>query len=335
MVHASPEATRSADASAGAAPAAPSTGSKHTAHAAHTEHAGHAGRTKHSKHDGTKISHRGSRTVPLLLAAIALWAYIGLVPLHLLHNGVLIYVWIVLGAAVVPGTLLWAMAHRLLPSDTIRPSRLVVIAVFGGFLSVALGGTLDSLVALIPQAHPFDSADGVVSLLSAGFVEEFSKAVLVVVLGWRIAKTTRNGLFVGGAVGLGFSVLETIGYIAANYAGEHPVYTAGWVAIERGILEPTGHVLWSALLGAAIFFAASKTGRFRLTLGVIGTYVGVAVLHGLWDGTAPLVEDLTDNKTLGGLAAAGAGILVILVGGLVWRRVARAHDPRRVAAPAE
>jgi len=276
-----------------------------------------------------KISHRGSRTVPLLIGATVLWVYLGLVPLHLLHNTVLIYVWIVLGAATVPGAVLWAMAHRLLPADTVRPAQLVVIAVFGGFLSAALGGTLDSLVALIPQAHPFDSPNGVVSLLSAGFVEEFAKAVLVVVLGWRVAKTARNGLFVGGAVGLGFSVLETIGYIAANYTGEHPVFAAGGVALARGILEPFGHVLWTSLLGAALFAAAAKSGQFRLTLGVVGTYLGVAVLHGLWDGASPLVEDLTDSAQLGGLAQFVVAIVVILVGGLVWRRVARANDPRR------
>ncbi|BDZ44771.1 hypothetical protein GCM10025866_06800 [Naasia aerilata] len=49
------------------------------------------------------------------------------------------------------------------------------------------------------------------------------------------------------------------------------------------MLTPVGHVLWTAVLGAAIF-GASRTGtRYRLTLGVLGAFVGVAVLHGLWD----------------------------------------------------
>lgn len=317
MVSASSEATRSVDAASGEAQV---THSKHQRHSKH--------------HKPGKISHRGSRTIPLLLGAIGLWAFIGLVPLHLLHNGVLISVWIVLGAAVVPAAVLWAMAHRLLPSDSLRPGKLALIAVFGGFLAVALGGTLDSLVALIPQPHPGDSPDGVVSLLGAGFVEEFSKAVIMVVVGWQVAKTTRNGLFVGGAVGVGFSVLETIGYIAASYAGEHPVIDAGWVAIQRAVFEPVGHVLWSSLLGAAIFYAASKTGHFRLTFGVIVAYIGVAVLHGLWDGAADLVSALTGSQPLTGLTEILSWIVVILVGGLVWRRVARAHDPRRVGTAA-
>lgn len=318
MVSASSEATRSVEGASQEALAKPAK------HAGHSKHHGHA--------KPGKISHRGSRTLWVLFGGIALWAYIGLVPLHLLHNGVLIYVWIVLGAAVVPATVLWAMAHRLLPSDSLRPGKLALIAVFGGFLAVALGGTLDSLVGLIPQAHPGDSPNGVVSLLAAGFVEELSKAVIMVVVGWSVAKTLRNGLFVGGAVGVGFSVLETIGYIAASYAGEHPVIDAGWVAIQRGVFEPVGHVLWSSLLGAAIFFAASKTGRFRLTFGVIGTYIGVAILHGLWDGAGELVSALTGNQALTGLTEILSWAVVIVGGGLVWRRVARAHDPRRVAA---
>ncbi|MEV7692439.1 PrsW family glutamic-type intramembrane protease [Microbacterium sp. NPDC089189] len=269
---------------------------------------------------------RRTGAVPLLLGGIALWAFLGLVPVHLLKNPVLLSTWIVVGAAVVPAVLLWVMAHRLRAGDTLTPGRLVVIAVIGGSLAVALGGTLDSLVGLIPQPHPFGD-QGLVSLALAGFVEEFAKGVLIVATGWSVAKTTRNGLFVGGAVGLGFAVLETIGYISDHYSGDHPLAASAVVAVLRGATAPFGHVLWSALLGAALFYAARRTGRFRLSGVVLGAYVGVAVLHGLWDSSQGIVEALTDSAVLGGLTALVGCIVVVLVGGSVWRRIARATMP--------
>lgn len=279
-----------------------------------------------TRQDRARRPRRRTGTVPLLLGGIALWAFLGLVPVHLLKNPVLLSTWIVVGAAVVPAVLLWIMAHRLRASDTLTPARLVVVAVIGGSLAVALGGTLDSLVGLIPQPHPFGD-QGLVSLALAGFVEEFAKGVLIVATGWSVAKTTRNGLFVGGAVGLGFAVLETIGYISDHYGGDHPLAESAMVAVLRGATAPFGHVLWSALLGAALFYAARKTGRFRLTGVVLGAYVGVAVLHGLWDSSQGIVEALTDSAVLGGLTAVAGVVVVVLVGGSAWRRIARATMP--------
>ena len=53
--------------------------------------------------------------------------------------------------------------------------------------------------------------------------------------------------------------------------------------LTRGILAPFGHVLWTALVGGALFESAQRTGAFRLTTRLVGTFVGVVVLHGAWD----------------------------------------------------
>ncbi|MDQ1124386.1 PrsW family glutamic-type intramembrane protease [Microbacterium trichothecenolyticum] len=42
-----------------------------------------------------------------------------------------------------------------------------------------------------------------------GFAEELAKGALIVVVGWKLATSTRDGLFVGGVVGLGFAILES------------------------------------------------------------------------------------------------------------------------------
>ena len=59
------------------------------------------------------------------------------------------------------------------------------------------------------------------------------------------------------------------------------------------MLTPLGHVLWTAVFGAAVFAAARGGRRYRLTFGVIAAYVGVAVLHGLWDSMGGISELLS------------------------------------------
>jgi RsiW-degrading membrane proteinase PrsW (M82 family) len=266
---------------------------------------------------------RRTHTVLVLALGIAVWLFIGLVPLHLMHNLAMAPAWFVIGSAFIPLTLLWIMVHRLTPLDTLTPEKIVQTAAIGGLLAFTLGGTLDSLVTLIPQEVV--GGEGVTSLALAGIVEEFAKAVLIVALGWKVAKTTRNGLFLGGAIGIGFAILETTYYIweAFGTGAPSPLVAAADVALRRGLLSPLMHPLWSALLGAAIFHAASKTGHYRLTLGVVGAYLGVAVLHGLWDSSGSLVEIATGSAVAGALATWGSLIVVALVGGFVWRHVAR------------
>ena len=64
-----------------------------------------------------------------------------------------------------------------------------------------------------------DGGPGILSLLTAGVIEEAAKAAFVIILGWNVAKTVRNGLFLGGAVGAGFALYETLGYIGAAMIG--------------------------------------------------------------------------------------------------------------------
>ncbi|HET7724643.1 MAG TPA: PrsW family glutamic-type intramembrane protease, partial [Propionibacteriaceae bacterium] len=70
----------------------------------------------------------------------------------------------------------------------------------------------------------------------------------------------------------------------------------------RSVMTPLGHVLWTALLGAVVFAAANpSTGRYRITARVLAAFVGVAILHGLWD-------------SMGGIAAL---VAVVLTGNAV------------------
>jgi RsiW-degrading membrane proteinase PrsW (M82 family) len=305
-----------------------------------TLHADDSAQTDATPLDSHKTRSRGSRdtrarrprshslTIPYLLLGVAVWAFLGFVIVHLGENGIARGVWMLLGAALAPSALVWAMSHRLTPTDTLTGSSLVRAMVLGGFGAVVIGASFDTLVGL--ASPPVDGVPSLLSLLTSGVVEEAAKAALVVAVGWNVAKTVRNGLFLGGAVGAGFAVYETLGYImgamfsATGGVIEHPTSTQAEVAFSRSLVMPFMHPIWAALLGAAIF-AAARNERFRLTLGVVGTYLGVAALHGLWDGGAGLTVDLTTSPVLREVFAAPQHIVIIIAELLLWRHVARRH----------
>jgi protease PrsW len=63
--------------------------------------------------------------------------------------------------------------------------------------------------------------------------------------------------------------------------------------VLRGLLPPVGHGLWTAILGGVLFRTAARTGRLRLTGGLVGWYLLVALLHTLWDASRGVAVWLT------------------------------------------
>lgn len=287
-------------------------------------------RRAHREH-GRSHPPRTSHTGRYLLIGIAAWLFLGIVLDHLAGNMIVRGAWMLLGAALVPSALVWAMAHRLRDGDTLTPVALLRAFLVGGFFSFLIGASLDTVVSLLA---PGENGPSLVSYALSGVIEEAAKASLVIFLGWHVAKTVRNGLFLGGAVGAGFALFETLGYI--DYAptmigGSQAAIGGGFdefvVTIDRALTMPLGHPLWAALLGAALFAAAAKTGRFRITLGVLGAYLGVAVGHGLWDSGRVIIGDLVNAPLLSTLSALPISLALGVIGGLIWLRVARRSQP--------
>jgi RsiW-degrading membrane proteinase PrsW (M82 family) len=77
------------------------------------------------------------------------------------------------------------------------------------------------------------------------------------------------------------------------------------VTLLRGLLAPVGHGTWTTIL-ASVLFREGAPNRFRINLSVIGAYLTVVVLHGLWDGLPRVIAELT-----------GSGMDVIIGQGLV------------------
>jgi RsiW-degrading membrane proteinase PrsW (M82 family) len=178
-----------------------------------------------------------------------------------------------------------------------------------------LGGVFSLVLALIFFAVPVvGAAELLVSAMIAGPVEETAKllAAVLVSLSWKNCTRLRDGLLIGAAVGTGFAVFETAGYIFEALLNEIDyAYTTGFfdgtqlgvAVILRAILSPFCHVIWTAIAAAALWRATggrpkSLTWERAREGGFARLFTLVIVLHMLWNSglRIPVLDTL-----LGGL----------------------------------
>ncbi|WP_223693314.1 PrsW family glutamic-type intramembrane protease [Leifsonia poae] len=233
---------------------------------------------------------------------------------------------LVTGSVTVAAAILYTMAYRLRPEDGLSASRLLIIALVGGTGATLLALPLNSLIDIAGGGTA--TKPSALALGLAGVVEEFAKILFVVLLSLHLpVKNARTGLFVGGAVGFGFSVVENLGYLQQAFAlgAENGNAFGSFLGtmIVRELTGPFLHPLFTALLAAAVFGAA-RNGRFRLTIGVVGTYLAVAAAHGLFNSLAGLTSLIPGLGRLDGLVSFAFSVLLLLAGGFVWLFVARA-----------
>ena len=144
-------------------------------------------------------------------------------------------------------------------------------------------------------------------------IEEIFKPIGVWIFGGKL-ESPAQGFALGALSGAGFALAETFGV-----SGQ----TSEWASlllsrIGTGIL----HITTSALMGAAIVLAWHQRRYFRL----LGTYLLVIALHGLWNALAitytfSSLGDLLDQPgpfmTLQQPIGIGMGILAIVIFGIL------------------
>jgi hypothetical protein len=114
----------------------------------------------------------------------------------------------------------------------------------------------------------------------------------------------------------------------------------------RGLLAPVGHGLWTAILGGVLFSASGRQ-HFALTGRLLATYLGVSVLHALWDSMHSIALVLTLLLTGGTYesqveptgAQAGlftvlswGGLIVVSLVGVMWLLRVRSAADREARA---
>ncbi|GAB3218677.1 PrsW family intramembrane metalloprotease [Kineococcus gypseus] len=184
---------------------------------------------------------------------------------------------ILLGALLVPVTFVtWVYQHAR--SAAAHPDLIAIAALFGGVIGVVVAGRVE--YATVLQL-------GVMPTLGIGLIEESAKLIVPVAIvllsrgRWREV----DGLVLGVAVGMGFAVLETMGYaFVALLRSGLDLDVVVQLLLLRGVLSPAAHAAWTGLATAALWSAARGGWNGRGVLHLAGTFVLVVVLHGLWDG---------------------------------------------------
>jgi len=188
---------------------------------------------------------------------------------------------ILIGAFLVPVTYVVYLYERGALYDVPIPT-VALTFFYGGILGVIAASVLEQNIA----------GFGLLSVLGVGFSEEIAKPLGVL---WLIRRQDYadelHGLVLGGAAGMGFAALETMGYgFTYLILSRGNLDVLGQVLLTRGLLAPLAHGTWSAIVVGTIWRERTR-GRWLTGRTVRG--FGVAVLlHALWDFTAPFPIDL-------------------------------------------
>jgi RsiW-degrading membrane proteinase PrsW (M82 family) len=176
----------------------------------------------------------------------------------------------------------------------------------------ALGGTVGVLLAVFVEYLLIGS--GALQYVGVGLIEEAAKLATLWLVARRLGQySARDGIVLGVAVGFGFAAFESSGYALVSLFGPHGLQLQNMIGtvIQRGLLAPAGHGLWTGLLGGVLFMSA-RSGKLRITYAVVATYLLVALLHALYD------------------SASGIGaLLVALLTGQAshWQQLLMGHIP--------
>jgi len=206
-----------------------------------------------------------------LIGGFVLWLATVMVTM-LTRNVNLVPTVILLGSFLVPFVAALFAAERIKGFTAVHLAMTFAVAGICGVLGASL---LESTLSASPWIY-----------VLVGLIEEFVKIVLLVIVGWRVVpKTAGQGALLGVAVGAGFAGFESAGYAFTAAITRDGVDIMGVVQTEvfRALLSPVGHMLWTAVIGAAIFGVASGRPRFRPSWKIPVAFIGASLLHALWD----------------------------------------------------
>ena len=197
---------------------------------------------------------------------------------------------------------------------------------YGGVLGVFAASLLEPLFI---SRLTFSSA------FTVGLVEEFVKilGVLVIARHWR-HDSELDGIVLGAAAGMGFAALESTGYAFTAFmrsGGSLSVTVV--VTLLRGLLSPLGHGTWTAIL-AGVLFREGVASHFRIDRRVIGAYLTVVILHGLWDGLPSLITDFVSSGPDVFIAQSIVGAASLFILWRLWRQATRLQMAQALAVEA-
>jgi protease PrsW len=283
----------------------------------------------------------------IFVSGLTLWLLTVMV-IFLTHNPNLVPTLVLLGSFLVPVTFVaWAFERR--DTGEITASLVLNTFVSGGILGVLAASLLETYL-LHPSPWLF---------VGVGLIEEGVKLAALAWLTRHLAvKSIRDGVILGASVGFGFAAFESAGYAFTALFTERGLSLMDVVQTEvlRGLLTPVGHGLWTAILGGVLFSPSTRE-HFLLSGRLLLAYLGVSLLHALWDsmhsiaviitlistatpGQQSLLRNLiqrgyipqpTDTQVQLITVLDWAGLALVAMIGVVWLMVEWQRAPRRPA----
>jgi RsiW-degrading membrane proteinase PrsW (M82 family) len=231
---------------------------------------------------------------------------------------------IALPLALIPVPFLIAVVLLL---DRLEPepgANLVFAFAWGAGIAALLAAVINTagLIFITQPALGKTTGEFVSATFGAPLVEESLKGSVLLWLLWRRRQEfdgPTDGIIYAAMVGLGFAMMENVGYyisaLARPAVGGVPLLGATFVF--RGVLAPFAHPAFTSMTGMGVAYAAThRRGGWAVWLGLLGAMT----LHGLWNG-------LTTFGLAGLVLAYGllACVLVVLVAVVVTdrRRIVR------------
>jgi RsiW-degrading membrane proteinase PrsW (M82 family) len=268
-------------------------------------------------------SKRKNLWLKVLLIGLLLYS-VGIVILGLSGNPNLFPTVVMLGSFMVPAAYVAFFYERRYLSDLTMPTTALGFF-YGGVLGVFAASLLEPIFI-----HRFD----LVTIFQIGLIEEFVKILGILVIARRVRRDSElNGLILGAAAGMGFAALESTGYAFSAFLGSGGSLSATvFVTLIRGLLSPVGHGTWTAIL-AAVLFRESGPRHFRFNLKVLGTFLIVAILHGLWDGLPGLITTFVSSGPdviIGQFTVAAMGLFILW---RLWHQAKRHQIEQNVITP--
>jgi RsiW-degrading membrane proteinase PrsW (M82 family) len=209
----------------------------------------------------------------VFLTGLVLWALTVAVTMAT-GNPNLVPTLVLLGSFLVPVSfVVWAFGRR-------HSGEVTAELLFSTFVT---GGVLGVLAASLLETYLLHPSPGL--FFGVGLIEEAAKLAVLAFLTRRLQhKYAADGLILGASVGFGFAAFESAGYAFTALFTEQGLSLMQLVQTEllRGLLAPVGHGLWTAILGGVLFSASGRR-HFAFTGRLLLTYLGVSVLHALWD----------------------------------------------------
>ena len=243
----------------------------------------------------------------VLIAGLALSVLIGISCVIFPGYGMLLMLCL-LPAFVVPLSVMLFYWEMNIPGN-ISIYEALLLTLLGGCLSLTVTGIMRTVCPGISE----------IAFLAGPLPEELAKCLIVTIF---LCRKKYNyglqGILIGGAVGVGFSAMESAGYALQifdigiqNAMGTNIIIRSmADILVRRGVLAIGGHVVWAALYGGALALIKGKGKMspkcFANSLFWL-TFSAAFLLHTAWNFSASYLAGKLPDSLVASLVKFEAG----------------------------